>query len=132
MRNMSFILTVPQIVAGTKDVTRRLGWLKLKEGDLLQPVRKGMGLRPGEKIERLRPPIRVVSVRREPLRAMLLDADYGFQEVRREGFADHPRYCWPSEWVEMFCSTHKGCTLDTVVTRIEFAYEPAPQEGQPA
>lgn len=122
MRNMSFALTVPQIQAGTKDVTRRLGWLQLKPGDLIQPVRKCMGLRPGETIERLRAPLRIVDVRREPLDMMTTDPDYGFEEVRREGFADHPTYRWPSEWVRMFCASHKGCMPHSIVTRIEFAY----------
>ena len=123
MRNMSFALTIPQIQAGTKDVTRRLGWLQLKPGDLIRPVRKCMGLKPGEKIEQLRASLRVVDVRREPLRMMTDDLDYGIEEVRREGFADHPTYRFPSEWVAMFCSTHKGCEPGSFVTRIEFAYE---------
>lgn len=123
MRNMSFALTVPQIQAGTKDVTRRMGWLQLKPGELIRPVRKCMGLRPGEKIEQLRGPLRVVDVRREFLRCMTDDINYGIEEVRREGFADHPRFQWPSEWVAMFCSTHKGCEPSSFVTRIEFAYE---------
>ncbi|WP_198164944.1 hypothetical protein [Roseateles depolymerans] len=119
---MSFALTVPQIQAGTKDVTRRLGWLQLKPGELIRPVRKCMGLRPGETIEPLRAPLRVVDVRREPLRMMTDDMDYGFEEVRREGFALHPTYCWPTEWIAMFCKTHKGCEPSTIITRIEFAY----------
>ncbi len=122
MRNMSFALTVPQIQAGTKDVTRRLGWEFLKVGELFQPVRKCMGLRPGEKLERLRAPLRVVSLRREPLDMMTTDLDYGMAEVRREGFEDHPVYRWPSEWVRMFCASHKGCMPHSVITRIEFAY----------
>lgn len=122
MRNMSFALTVPQIKAGTKDVTRRLGWLHLKPGDQLSPVLKGMGLKPGEKIVRLREPITVVSVRRERLDRMLTDLDYGLEEVRREGFQDHPLKGWPSAWVEMFCATHRGCTPETIITRIEFSY----------
>jgi hypothetical protein len=122
MRNMSFSLTTEQIRAGTKDVTRRAGWLFLKQGDLVRPVLKAMGLRPGEKIQVLRAPIRVVSLRREPLRAMLDDLDYGYDEVRREGFEAHPRYGRPSTWVEMFCASHKGTTSDSLVTRIEFAY----------
>lgn len=122
MRNMSFALTTAQIRAGTKDVTRRAGWRFLKPGDLVRPVLKGMGLRPGEKIQPLRGPIRIVSVRFEPLRAMLDDGDYGFDEVRREGFSEHQRYMWPSQWVEMFCASHKGCNLATIVTRIEFEY----------
>lgn len=59
---MSFALTTVQILDGSKDVTRRLGWEFLKVGDLLRPVRKCMGLRPGEKISVLRDPIRVLNV----------------------------------------------------------------------
>lgn len=125
MRNMSFALTTTQILEETKDVTRRLGWVFLKEGDLLRPVRKCMGLRPGEKLDVLRDPIRVVNVRRELLRAMTDDLEYGFSEVRREGFEFHPDYSDPSAWVDMFCASHKGCTPDTVITRIEFAYREA-------
>jgi hypothetical protein len=82
-----------------------------------------MGLRPGERIDVLRDPIQVVSVRREQLRAMLDDVDYGFAECALEGFGDHPDYQWPSSFVGMFCATHRGCTAETIVTRIEFKYE---------
>lgn len=119
---MSFALTERQILEETKDVTRRLGWEHLRAGDQLRPARKCMGLRKGERVVLLRDPLHVVSVRREPLRRMLDDADYGFEEVRREGFADHPDYRWPSQWVAMFCTTHRGCTPETVITRIEFRY----------
>lgn len=122
MRNMSFALTTPQIMEGTKTVTRRVGWLRLKPGDQLRPVRKCMGLRPGEKLDVLRDPLIVVSVRREPLRAMTDDVEYGFRECELEGFGAHPDYRWPSAFVAMFCATHKGCTPETTVTRIEFAY----------
>ncbi len=124
MRNMSFALTTTQIMDGTKTVTRRLGWLNLKPGQQIRPVRKCMGLRPGEKIDVLRDPITVVSVRREPLRMLMDDTDYGFRECELEGFGEHPDYRWPSVFVEMFCATHKGCTRDTVVTRIEFTFTP--------
>jgi hypothetical protein len=122
---MSFALTTAQVMEGTKTVTRRLGWLHLKVGDHLRPVRKCMGLRPGEKLDVLRDPITVVDMRREPLRAMLDDLDYGFTECALEGFALHPDYRYPSAFVDMFCATHKGCTRDTIVTRIAFTYEPA-------
>ena len=122
MRNMSFALTTGQIRDGSKTVTRRLGWLNLKPGDMVRPVKKCMGLKPGEKIEPLRDPVRVVSVRREPLKRMTEDPEYGLAECEREGFAGHPAYKWPSEFVAMFCSTHKGCTPGTEVTRIEFGY----------
>jgi hypothetical protein len=38
MRNISFQLTQPQILARTKTVTRRLNWTGLKAGTLLQGV----------------------------------------------------------------------------------------------
>lgn len=125
MRNMSFSPTTEQIRTGKKDVTRRAGWTFLKPGDLVRPVRKAMGLRPGEKIEPLRAPIRIVSVRREPLRMMIDDPNYGVEEVRREGFSDLPTQCRPSEWVRQFCASHKGCEPDAMITRIEFEYTDA-------
>ena len=118
MKNISFALTTPQIVAQTKDVTRRLGWLTLREGQFVQPVKKCMGLKPGEKIEKIGGPLLAVDVRRERLGAMLLGAVYGLVECRREGFPEMT----PEQFVEMFCRTHKGCTPDTVITRIEFTY----------
>ncbi len=119
MRNMSFALTTQQIIDGTKTVTRRMGWLQAKPGQLIRPVRKCMGLRQGEKLEPLRGPLRIISVRREPLREMTSRMDYGFTECVLEGFPLH----WPSSFIEMFCDSHKGCTPDTIVTRIEFTFE---------
>lgn len=119
---MSFALTTAQIMDGTKTVTRRLGWLHARPGQQVRPVRKCMGLRPGEKLDVLRDPLIVVSVRREPLRAMTDDVEYGCRECDLEGFGAHPDYRWPSAFVAMFCATHKGCTPETTVTRIEFAY----------
>jgi len=119
MRNMSFALTTEQILAGTKTITRRLGWLRLKTGEQFRPVKKCMGLRPGEKIVPLRDPLTTVGTRREALGRMIDDPVYGQEECRREGFP----LLSPAEFVLMFCSTHKGCTPDTVVTRIEFAYK---------
>jgi hypothetical protein len=119
---MSFALTTSQVLDKSKDVTRRLGWLNLKPGDLIQPVKKCMGLKPGEKVEKLRRPVRVVSVRRERLDEMTSRLHYGIDECRREGF---PRML-PTDFVAMFCSSHKGCKPDSVVTRIEFTYEVTP------
>lgn len=124
MRNMSFALTTNQIMEGTKTVTRRLGWVNLQPGQQLRPVRKCMGLRPGEKLDVLRDPLTVLSVRREPLRKLLDETEYGFKECELEGFGNHPDYQWPSCFVAMFCATHKGCTPETLVTRIEFSYHP--------
>lgn len=110
MRNISFALTTDQVRGQTKTVTRRLRWLKLKAGERLQAVVKGMGLKPGEKIKRICV-IEVVSVRREPLNA--IDAD----DVRREGFPELSR----RQFITMFCKSMK-CKPTTIVTRIEFKY----------
>lgn len=47
MRLMSFSLTTAQYRAGTKDVTRRLGWEYLKAGDRIMGCEKVMGRRKG-------------------------------------------------------------------------------------
>lgn len=118
---MSFMLTVAPIRARQKIVTRRLGWLDLKPGDQIRAVEKAMGLKKGEKVNELAI-LRVVDVRRERLALMSEDVDYGFEECRKEGFGDHPTLSWPSAFVEFFCATHRRCTRETVVTRIEFEY----------
>lgn len=115
MRNMSFALTKQQYLDGSKDVTRRLGWLKLRAGDHFMGVEKGMGLKPGEQIVRLGPSL-VLAIVREPLNRMIDDPAYGFDECRREGFP----HLSPAAFVAFFCNSHKGCTPGTVVTRIEF------------
>lgn len=108
-RNLSFALTEPQLLAGTKDVTRRIGWLRLKAGDRLNGVRKAMGLKKGERVHVLAE-IEVVSVRREPL-SWITDED-----VAREGFP----HMTPIEFVAFFCASHRGCEPSTEITRIEF------------
>ena len=120
MRNMSFALTVEQVINGCKTVTRRLGWANLKPGDIIQPVRKCMGLKKGDKLDKLTDPICVVSVRREKLCRLTDDMAYGFEECKKEGFKEHPEYQYPSKFIEFFCATHRGCTPNSEVTRIEF------------
>lgn len=122
MRNMSFMLTPEQIRNKTKTVTRRLGWSTLKPGTIVRAVRKGQGLKKGEKVEELAL-IRITDVRREHLGAMLLDIDYGIAEVKREGFEDHPAVQgWPTAFIEFFCNSHRPCEKNWPVTRIEFEY----------
>lgn len=107
-RAMSFGLTERAFVLGEKDVTRRLGWLEAREGDVYMGVRKCMGLAKGERQHQLGA-TRVVSVRRERLDTITAD------DVRREGFAD-----WtPEDFVAFFCKANK-CEPTTVVTRIQF------------
>ena len=97
-------------MARTKTVTRRLKWLDLKAGDTLQGCVKCMGLKPGEKIQKLAV-IKVVSVRREKL------CDITDEECVLEGFPDMDA----SDFIVMFCD-HMGVGAQTEVTRIEFKY----------
>ena len=117
-RNISFALTTEQIQNRSKTVTRRKKWLFVKAGDILNACVRCMGLKPGEKIERLGQ-IRVVSARRESLFDMVADLSgtYGKEEASKEGF---PEMTGP-EFVSMFCE-HMGGTPDQEVTRIEFEY----------
>lgn len=135
-RNISFALTTEQIRNRTKTVTRRLGWKNLKKGDILNACVKCMGLKKGEKPEKLCQ-IRVVDVRLEPLNFMesqegaarfvkdLMDfwndvdypKDYGNTEAAKEGFPN----LTGSEFVGMFCENMR-CEPETEVTRIEFEY----------
>ena len=109
-RNISFAMTTPQVVARTKTVTRRFAWWGLKPGDVLCGVKKSMGLRKGEKVQRLGL-IEVVDVRSEPLDAITAE------DVAREGFPE-----WtPEEFVD-FIVTHYRCDRDKTVNRIEFKY----------
>lgn len=111
MRNMSFAHTKKQVADQTKTVTRRLGWRFLKAGDLVQPVEKTMGLKKGEKVKRLGPPIRIVSVGREWI-CKIRDDD-----IVREGFLG--QCC--CEFIHFFCRINH-CSPSTEVTRIEFEY----------
>lgn len=53
MRRMSFMLTETQYVDGSKDVTRRLGWLTLKPGDKFMGVNKAMKCTPDVMVTRI-------------------------------------------------------------------------------
>ena len=117
--NMSFSHTTEQIINRTKTVTRRLGWKHLKPGEQFWAVRKTMGLKPGEQVERLEL-LECVSNTREPLNA-ITEAD-----VEREGFPGKT-----ADWfMSMFrCigardSAHPRCGYDEEVSRIEFEYVP--------
>ena len=121
MRNMSFALTTAHVRAGTKTVTRRMGWLFLKPADIVCPVVKSPGLKFGEKVEVIRAPLRIMSVRREALVDLLIDETYGRRECALEGFGDDPVLCRPQDFILFFCRTH-ACGPGDLVTRIEFEY----------
>ncbi|MEW8120041.1 MAG: hypothetical protein AB2792_23010 [Candidatus Thiodiazotropha sp.] len=115
-RNMSFALTTEQFKNRTKTVTRRKGWKFLKPGDVVMGCKKCMGLKPGEKLERLGR-IRIIDTRREDLSDMTFDPEYGQIEVVREGFPGMT----PDDFVSMFVD-HMGGDVNQEVTRIEYEY----------
>ena len=109
-RNISFAMTTKQVEERSKTVTRRFGWRFLKPGDKIQGVKKAMGLKKGEKIERLAL-IEVVSVREEPL-DKITDED-----VIKEGFPH-----WKSADFVDFIVSHYRCERNASINRIEFKY----------
>lgn len=110
-RLMSVSLTEDQVRARTKTITRRQGWSYLRPGERLTLCRKVMGRRCGEPLVRI-VDVEVLDIRREPLDAITAD------DVRAEGFPDMT----PTQFVEFFCATHKGCTPSSEVTRIHWRY----------
>ena len=107
---MSFALTTEQFRDRTKTVTRRKGWRFLKPGDVVMGCKKCMGLKPGEKLERLGL-IKITDVRVEWLRHM------HWSDCEKEGFPDMT----VDQFIQMFCE-HMGGTRHQLVTRIEFEY----------
>jgi hypothetical protein len=114
-RLMSVALTTPQVIARSKTVTRRDGWRFLKPGDRLTLCPKVMGFRRGEHPERI-VDVEILNVRRERLGAITAP------EVAAEGFPGQT----PAWFIGFFCDSHKGCTPDTVITRIEWRYLEGP------
>lgn len=156
MRNIAVSLTTKQVANSVaellgqpkphpnrlgKTVTRRDGWEDLQPGTLLCLVEKGMGLKRGEKVNRLAL-VHVTSVRRERLDAITPE------DVKLEGFAhfsdlgpihlklDYPRQTAeasarvtvrPIDFITFFCATHKGTTPASIITRIEWEYVGGPE-----
>lgn len=109
-RNMSFMLTTEQVRNKTKLVTRRLGWWNLRPGEIVNACVKCMGLKKGEKIERICQ-IRIVSTRAEPL------GNISQADVILEGFPE-----WkPEQFVFMFME-HNKVASSHLVNRIKFEY----------
>src|SRR5689334_9750364 len=113
MRNMSFSHTIEQMLDRSKSVTRRIGWVNVNPGDMLQAVEKGQGLKRGERVRKLGV-IRVLSMRRESLGELLRPGMYGFQEMAKEGFPELS----VGEFIARFFSNDPA----TLITRIEFEH----------
>lgn len=122
---MSFTLTTAQIIARTKTVTRRKGWLHLKAGEHLLAIEKGMGLKAGEK-QVVLDEIATVNVRREPLWHIEREGSRIYDGLvptltwigcEREGFPD----LTPEEFIALYCRANGG-DRDQLCTRIAFGY----------
>ncbi|WP_306358958.1 MULTISPECIES: hypothetical protein [unclassified Nocardia] len=116
-RLMAVSLTEAQVRDRSKTVTRRMGWRNLRAGERLTLCRKVMGRRRAD--GRVEPLVRivdveVVAVRRERLDTITVD------EVVAEGFPEMT----PQQFVRFFCDSHRGCTPDSTVTRIQWRYLP--------
>lgn len=107
-------MTEQQLLDGSKDVTRRLGWAALREGTELVAVRKAMGLKKGER-QVVLGTLRVVRVSRELLGTITAD------EVRREGFPGMT----PEAFLDRFCRAN-DCGGTAQITRIEFTFTKGP------
>ncbi|WP_245721257.1 hypothetical protein [Nocardia pseudovaccinii] len=110
-RLMSVSLTEPQVIAREKTVTRRMGWRMARVGDQLTLCRKVMGRKADEPLVRIAQ-VEITAISREPL-AAISQAD-----LVAEGFPNMTA----SEFVAFFCSTHRGCRPDSLVTRIQWRY----------
>jgi len=118
---MSFAMTTKQVRNQTKTVTRRFGWWFLKAGDIVQPVEKAMGLKKGEKIQKIGCPIRIISTRKEPLNAITKE------DVAREGFGSASAF-----WFVAMIRHHYRCAADKEINRIEFEYLAGQQGERPS
>ena len=107
---MSFALTQNQFKNKTKTVTRRFGWHLLRRGDIVCGVKKTMGFKKGEKIEKLGM-IRIISTKREPL------DEISKEDCIKEGFPEMQ----PEDFITMLCK-HSKCGRYDTVTRIEFEH----------
>lgn len=111
---MSFALTIDQILARTKTVTRRTGWRDLCPGDELLAVDRARGV--PHSAQRVLARLRVKSVERAPLGEILYRVAWS-DDPALEGFPE----LGPLRFIEMFCRKFK-CDPGIEVARILFEY----------
>ena len=109
------MLTTEQIKSRKKTVTRRLGWAFLTPGDVLTACVKCMGLKKGEKIEKLCQ-IQIVSIRRELLK------DITQEDVIKEGFPEMNRVQFIAFFRKHMQKSMTASWMEQEVNRIEFEY----------
>lgn len=123
MSNMSFSATIEPVRSKVKRVTRRTGWSRLRAGDVVQPVERCMGIAKGEKVKPIGGPIRILSVKPEPLCSLLQDPEYAARELVLEGFGESDL----DQFMRLLKRLNPGISPETEVKRIEFEYLPEQQ-----
>lgn len=116
MRNMSFSHTYEQMRDRSKTVTRRIGWLDAKVGQEVMAIKKGQGLKKGERVVPIGI-IRFTNVRRERLDDLMLPGDYGVQEMIKEGFPGLD----PQDFILRYFTEWQDPS--DLITRIEFEHQ---------
>lgn len=115
-RRMSVSLTLEAVRDRSKTVTRRdlSSWMRLKAGDRLTLIEKGMGLPKGAK-QVVVAEVEVVSVSVEHI------GDITAEEVAREGFAEG---LTPGEFVTFWLTSHHypATAKGRLCRRIEWRY----------
>ncbi len=101
-------------------VTRRFGskYLPINPGTIIEAVSSDWMLICPIKVPLLGT-LEVISVKPEPLRAIIDDIEYGQRELRLEGISS---IISPSARVAQIFARHKAATLDSIMARIEFRY----------
>lgn len=114
---MSCALTIEQVRARTKTVTRRAvdTWAALDVGDELVLIEKGMGLRKGERHVVLAV-VEIVSVSVEPLGSI------SAADVTREGFPDMSVDDFCRMWLISHKHRHDDNPNAVLCRRIEWEY----------
>ena len=88
-----------------------MGWWFLRPGNIVNAVEKCMGLKKGEKVERI---CQIGILNTRPV----ILSEISKADLILEGFPD----LTTDEFIEMFCKSHKKCVPVTAVNRIEFRY----------
>ena len=111
MQRISFAMTQDQVLAQAKDVTRRMGWHKLKVGAFLLGVDRTMGFKRGQKAKGLA----IVEVPVRPVASVSTRSPRGMWRAKASP-ASRP------SGLSIFFAKAMKCQPSDEVTRIEFRY----------
>jgi len=113
MRNMSFILTTPQMYNKTKTQTSRIGWEFLKPGDVVMACEQCQGLKNGKKIVKIGP---IKIIKNESVKVLV--KYYSEQNITAEGFSGMQ----PIDFIQNILIKKCGRELGQSINRIKFEH----------